>query len=79
LLLDAKGPGYATFVSNGQFQPWFDGAGELVAQAQRQLAAAKGTPITWYVAEPDAVTAIQNLFQSQGIQGITVVHTAPVP
>ena len=36
VLLDAKGPGYATFVRNGQFQPWFRGADGLVDQAQRQ-------------------------------------------
>ena len=33
ILLDAKGPGYATFVRNGEFQPWFRGADDLVAQA----------------------------------------------
>jgi filamentous hemagglutinin len=78
-LLDAKGPGYATFVRNGQFRPWFNGAEDLVAQAQRQIAAANGTAITWHVAEAEAATAIQNLLRSRGIQGITVVHTPPVP
>jgi filamentous hemagglutinin len=78
-LVDAKGPGYAKFVKDGQFKPWFNGADDLVAQAQRQIAAANGTPITWHVAEAEAATAIQNLLRSKGIQGITVVHTPPVP
>ncbi len=74
VLQEAKGPGYAKFVRNGQFQPWFSGADGLASQAQRQLSAAGGTPITWSVAEADAATAINNLFVSRGISGIDVVH-----
>jgi hypothetical protein len=74
VLQEAKGPGYANFVKDGEFQPWYNGADQLAAQAQRQLAAAGGTPITWSVAEPDAVTAINNLFSSRGIYGINVVN-----
>ncbi len=74
ILQEAKGPGYASFVRNGQFQPWFNGADGLVSQAQRQLAAAQGVPITWSVAEANAVTAIDNLFMSRGISGISLIH-----
>lgn len=74
VLQDAKGPGYAGFVRNGQFEPWYDGADGLASQAQRQLAAAGGVPITWSVAEPEAVVAINNLFASRGISGINVTH-----
>jgi len=74
VLQEAKGPGYASLVRNGQFQPWFSGADGLVSQAQRQLAAAGGTPITWSVAEGPAATAINNLFVSRGISGINVIH-----
>ncbi|MEW9533594.1 RHS repeat-associated core domain-containing protein [Microbispora sp. NPDC049125] len=74
VLMDAKGPGYAKFVKNGRFQPWYNGADDLVAQAQRQLQAAHGTPVVWYVAEKDAMLAMQNLFASRGIKGITLVH-----
>lgn len=74
VLQEAKGPGYARFVSNGQFRPWFSGADSLASQAQRQIGAAGGTPITWSVAEADAVTAINNLFVSRGISGINVMH-----
>jgi len=34
----------------------------------------RGTPITWSVAEPEVVSAINNLFMSRGISGINVVH-----
>lgn len=75
VLLDAKGPGYATFVRNGQFQPWFRGADDLVAQAQRQLGAAGGTPIRWHFAEQAAADATRNLLRSRGITGIDIVVT----
>jgi filamentous hemagglutinin len=77
-LFDAKGPGYAKFVNDGEFKPFFRGADNLADQAQRQLQAANGVPITWYVAEPEAATAIQNLLMSYQIRGITVVHVPPV-
>lgn len=48
VLLDAKGPGYANFVKNGQFQSWWNGADSFVQQAQRQLGSAGGAPIQWH-------------------------------
>ena len=76
-LLEAKGPGYANFVKDGQFQGWFTGRDALISQAESQSRAADGTPVTWHVAEPQAATAMQNLFQSRSIQGINVVNTPP--
>lgn len=75
VLLDAKGPGYATFVRDGQFRPWYNGADSMAAQAQRQLGAAGGTPIEWHFAEEAAANATRNLFQSRGIEGILIFHT----
>jgi RHS repeat-associated protein len=72
-LIDAKGPGYARFVRDGQFRSWWGGADDLVAQAQRQLAAAQGTPITWHFAEEAAANATRSLFQQRGISGIHIV------
>lgn len=75
-LLDAKGPGYGTFVGkDGNFRPWYRGADSLADQARRQLAAANGTPITWHVAEENAAGAMRNLFANEGISGINVVWT----
>jgi hypothetical protein len=66
-------------VKNGKFAKWFTGADDLVAQANRQLAAANGAPITWHVADPEAAAAIRNLFNAKNITGINVVHTPAVP
>jgi hypothetical protein len=77
VLTEAKGPAYATFVKGGRFVPWFRGADALASQAQRQLAAAGGTPIRWAVTEPEAATAIRGLFRSRGISGINVTHVPP--
>lgn len=79
VLVDAKGPGYSSFVKDGQFRDWFRGADELADQAQRQLRASNGNPIRWNVAEGDAAQAIRNLFADRGISGINVVHTPVVP
>jgi len=73
-LLDAKGPGYEQFVdSNGDFKPWYRGAGELVDQAERQLSVAGDTPIEWHVAEEPAADAMRSLLQREGFGQIDVV------
>ncbi len=78
-LIEAKGPGYATFVENGEFKSYFNGAKDLVYQAKRQRDVANGEPITWHVAEPEAAMAIQRLLDSAGIKEIRVVHTPAGP
>jgi filamentous hemagglutinin len=77
VLQDAKGPGYANFVKDGTFASWYSGQDELAEQAQRQLAAAGGVPISWFVAEQPASEAIQNLFADRGISGINVIYAPP--
>ena len=72
VLIDAKGPGYANFVEDGKFVSWFTGRDDLLDQANRQLAAANGVPIEWYVAEEDAANAIRDLFSSNGYGAIKV-------
>jgi RHS repeat-associated protein len=74
-LLEAKGPGYAWAVENGKFINGYKGAAELVDQANRQIAASRGAPITWHVAENKTTTAIKNLFKKNNITQINVVHT----
>lgn len=76
-LQEAKGPGYAKFVKNGEFRGWFRGADALAEQAQRQVRAAGGTPITWSVAEEPVVTALNNLFSARDVSGINVVYVPP--
>ncbi|HKG62047.1 MAG TPA: SpvB/TcaC N-terminal domain-containing protein [Pyrinomonadaceae bacterium] len=73
VLIDAKGPGYAKMFSRarGKFGQFIEAA--ILKSARRQLAAAAGTPIEWHVAEKDAVSWFQKLFEREGIK-IGVVH-----
>lgn len=77
-LLDAKGPGFGRFVNaDGTFKPWFGGSKSLLDQAKRQISAADGTPIDWYVGNQNAATAISDLLSNNGITGINVIFKAP--
>lgn len=49
----------------------------MVDQAERQLVAARGTPITWSIAEPEVAQAIRELFAENGITDIKVVYVPP--
>jgi hypothetical protein len=73
VLLDAKGPGYAAFVRNGEFMGWFQGQWSLIEQARRQASAAPGYSIEWHVAEEPA--AFQKLLDRASVTGITVIFT----
>nr|QQZ51093.1 hypothetical protein JKL49_08035 [Phenylobacterium glaciei] len=55
-LLEAKGPGYEGLIQRAGWS-WFLGSllKGLGSQAGRQDDAARGKPVEWYVAEPDAV------------------------
>ncbi|RYZ38799.1 MAG: hypothetical protein EOO72_09600, partial [Myxococcaceae bacterium] len=82
VLLEAKGPGYASFFEGLDPKRWFknSGAQALVEQAQRQVARAPaGIPIRWHVAEKSAADAIQKLLKSRDIYEIEVVFTPPLP
>ena len=74
VLLEAKGPGYATFIKKGDFKWFFRGRNSMRVQAERQLAAARGHPIVWRVAEKELAKALRNLFDAHEIRGITVLH-----
>ncbi|WP_275899107.1 Tox-REase-5 domain-containing protein [Pyxidicoccus caerfyrddinensis] len=82
MLLEAKGPGYANkFLDDLMPRVWFEksGAKALVDQARRQLRAAEGMPIQWHIAEQKTAEAIQALFERNGVVGIDIVFTPPVP
>lgn len=75
VLLDAKGPGYARFVQDGEFRSWYTGAKALLEQARRQVSAAGGVPINWLVAEADAANAMRNLFVGEEVSsGINILY-----
>jgi hypothetical protein len=74
-LLEAKGPGYASFVDDaGDFRGWFGGDRRLVKQAVHQSRAAQGFPVEWHVAEQKFARALRKLFTHEGIN-IAVVHS----
>ncbi|WP_371823561.1 Tox-REase-5 domain-containing protein [Myxococcus sp. CA056] len=82
MLLEAKGPGYANkFLDNLNPKVWFEksGAKALVDQARRQLAAARGAPIRWHIAEEKTAEAIRKLFDANDVEGIEVIFTPPLP
>lgn len=79
VLQEAKGPGYANFVKNGRFADWWTkGYRETVNQAVRQVRAAAGTPINWYVAEPEAYAAFNRVLFENNINGINVLYAPPI-
>ena len=79
-LLDAKGPGYATFFKNGLPKVWWQqGADALVDEAGRQIGAAPGWAIQWHVAEPEAALGISSLLQQNGYTAIQVINTPMIP
>jgi hypothetical protein len=73
VLLDAKGPRYAHFIKDGQFQDWFTGAEDFVGQAQRQIEAAKGYPIRWCFAEEEPADLVRKMLNRKRFK-IEVVH-----
>lgn len=75
VLLEAKGPGYGSFVKDGKFADWFQGENGLIDQAQRQFKAANGTPIEWHVADESAVSVIRERFSGSNLESIKVVYT----
>jgi restriction endonuclease fold toxin 5 of polymorphic toxin system len=82
-LLEAKGPGYKSFLQkDGTAQPWFltsKGYKGLRDQARRQsqLAQALKLPLSWHVAEAEFASFLRDLFKKEGWTNITVHHTPP--
>ncbi|HLL52084.1 MAG TPA: Tox-REase-5 domain-containing protein [Myxococcaceae bacterium] len=74
VLLETKGPGYVNFVQGGMFKGFFTGRYGMLEQATSQLAAARGLPVRWHVAEAETAEAIRALFRGR-VSGIEVVHT----
>lgn len=73
-LVDAKAK-YGQFVNKntGQFYYWFEGAEELVKQAQRQINASNGATINWYFMDQPSLNATKALFKQEGISGINLI------
>lgn len=79
VLLEAKGPGYSTFIKDGTFRDWFKGKDGFKHQADRQHTTAGGTPIEWHVAEANVADAVRVLLKEEGMGDIRVIHTPAKP
>ncbi|HEX8438327.1 Tox-REase-5 domain-containing protein [Archangium sp.] len=73
VLLEVKGPGYRQLLEKMQEKSWFEGIDDMVAQASRQLQAAKGTPIQWHFAEQDVAERIRKVFSLRELDAIEVI------
>jgi hypothetical protein len=80
ILQEAKGPGYAHFF-DAELDPleFFEGIKGIRRQAQRQVEAAQGKPIRWYVAERKFADALRKLFSESELDAIEVVHLPALP
>jgi hypothetical protein len=72
-LIEAKGERYAELL-DPKNQRWSTAGTGLVDEAARQLRAAEGRRVVWYVAEPAAADRMIELFASEGIVGIVVEY-----
>ncbi len=75
VLLEAKGPGYATFIEGSTFKKWFKNEDKLLRQAAEQSRAAGGLRLEWHIAEADVAKMLADLFKEKGISGIVTLHT----
>jgi hypothetical protein len=80
-LLEAKGPGYKSFLDNdGIALPWYEngkGFRGLLQQAKRQSDTARtlNMPVVWHVAEAEFANFLRKIFKNNGWDNITVRHT----
>jgi hypothetical protein len=78
MLLEAKGPGYAQFITDKmEMKGFFTGFRKMLVQADRQLAMAQGRRIRWIVAEERFATFLKKVFSETG-RRIEVLHTSPL-
>ena len=74
--VEAKGPGIANMVKNKKMQGFL--TPKFRKQADRQLDATGGRPLTWYADEPEAAEYFRSIFSEPRYSRITVVN-APMP
>jgi hypothetical protein len=80
VLLEAKGANLAKFIDDSLNPlPFFQGGAKVLQQARRQLEAAQGMPIRWFIAEKKFADYVRKLFANRRVEGIEVVHIPPPP
>jgi hypothetical protein len=79
VLLEAKGPGYRKLLEKMYGKPWFRCIDKMLDQAQRQLSAAKGSPVQWHFAEREVADLVRQAFEDNNLGRIKVFHTPDAP
>ncbi len=79
MLLEVKGPGYASLMKNGEFKKRLRAREKLLKQANDQVEAANGVPIVWHIAESPVAEATRKLLRLEKVKGIKVLTTPAVP
>jgi hypothetical protein len=64
-------------VKNGRFKPGMNVIQQFLNQGGKQFIAARGTPLTWSIAESDVADATRVPFKDKELAGIKVVHVPP--
>lgn len=75
-MLEAKGPGYQRALRKPTKFPWRKMQIDMLKQASRQVAAARGRPIEWHFAEDGVANYMRTLFAERGFK-ISVIYTPP--
>lgn len=75
--LEAKN-GYDSFLSSDRTELTPSGTERLLAEARRQVAAARGKDIEWHFSNEEVADAARDAFEDAGLD-IEVVHTVPEP
>jgi hypothetical protein len=75
-LIEAKGDKYGQALRSGRAYPWFGMVGDMMDQAQRQVAAAEGRAIEWHFADPGVADYMRARFAENGLN-IGTVYTPP--
>lgn len=75
-MVDAKGTGYLKMFREKGPMPWLGVEADMLDQSKRQLQAAQGRPIEWYVAEKEVADYVRDLF-ARNHRPITIIHAPP--
>ncbi len=75
-MIDAKGTGYVNLRQKKSPIPWLGAEAKMLRQSKRQLEAAQGRPIEWYVAEKEIADHVRDLF-ARNYRNITIIHAPP--
>lgn len=75
-MIDAKGTGYLKMFREKGPMPWLGVEADMLDQSKRQLQAAQGRPIEWYVAEKEIADHVRDLL-ARNHRNIAVIYAPP--